>query len=495
MFTLEITSAIQESQSIDEGVHLSAGFSYWHNRLIELNPEHPPFVKLIAAALILPLNPNYIWQNLTDINQWDVARTFFYNIGNNADFMLFLGRLPTMFYSILLGWLIFIWTRKLANSKAAIFALLLYIFDANILAHSRYITTDIAASLTFISSLYFLHQYTIKPDRKNFFIFITIFALGQIVKFSTIMLWPIIIIYGFYSKINAKQLFRLIIGMSLATFIVIFIAYFGHPETYFTGLSALADHEKGGHYSYLLGNFDKIGFWYYFPVAFIVKTPITTLILFILAAILFLSKNLNVSSWQSTKNNFQQIPLVHWLIIIFPLFYFIASMINRINIGIRHLLPIYPFIFIFIALVFFNENFKTKYIKIASGFLILFFIAESCLVYPNYLSYFSLLVGSTPQGYKYLLDSNLDWGQDLKKLKKYLDDNQIAEPIYLDYFGQASPSYYKINYSDMRSDVKTGWIAMSIQSMMWEDSQYKWLLDKKPIAVIGDSIYLYHIQK
>lgn len=488
MFCLEIFSVVQESQIIDEGVHLTAGYSYLMNKKVEINPEHPPFVKLLSATFIFPMSPKFPWKDLSSSEQWDLAKQFFYDLGNNADLLLFWGRLPVMFLSLLLGWLIYAWAKKIAGYQAGLFALVLYIFDANILAHSRYITTDIAVSLAFVSSLYFLFKYFDRPSNKNLFIFAIIFAFSQVVKFSTILLWPIVIIFSFFSKLKAKQFLKLALAIFLLTPLVIFTIYFGHPATYLKGITDLADHEKGGHYSYLLGQYNDIGFWYYFPVAFLAKTPITTILLLIMAFFLFIFNYKKLRS-------FNKIPLVYKLLIFFPIFYFIISMINRINIGIRHLLPIYPFIFIFCAVIIFNPHFKNKIIKIISGCLMIFFVIESLIIYPNYLPYFSLLIGGSSNGYKYLLDSNLDWGQDLKKLKSYLDKNNITEPIHLAYFGKSSPRYYNINYQDMNENIKDGWIAMSIQHILWPDSRYKWLLNEKPRAIIGGSIYLYYLQK
>jgi hypothetical protein len=485
MFALEITSAAVETQIIDEGVHLLAGYSYLIKHRIELNPEHPPLVKLIAASLIWPLHPSFPWNILHDANQWDLAGKFFYDIGNNPDLMLFLGRLPTMVYSLLLGWLIFCWARKISGIKAGLFALLLFAFDSNILAHSRYITTDTAISLGFFATLYYFCQYAEKPKTKTLFILLLVFALAQITKFSALILWPIIIIASIFLKITIKQKFNLLLGLILSTFWIIFIFYFGGIEQYHAGLSSLADHERSGHYTYLLGAYYDYFRWY-FPIAFLVKTPLTTLLLLLISGILFIVRNAHIRSWRFFS-------LDQCLIIIFPILYFIISVINKINIGIRHLLPMYPFIFLFIAIVLFNPQFKLKIIKIISIFLLLFFMVESLLTYPNYLGYFSSIIGGTNQGYKYILDSNLDWGQDLKKLKKYLADNNITEPIFLAYWGKASPDYYQIEYLPLLPDIKKGYIAISIQNIMGDNKEYAWLLREKPIAKIGSSIYLYHL--
>lgn len=486
MFILEISSAATESQIIDEGVHLTAGYSYLVNHQIVLNPEHPPLIKLIAAIFISPLHAVFPWHDLTDANQWDIAGKFFYDLGNQADFMLFLGRLPIMFCSLLLGWLVFKWAKKISGVKAGLFALLLFVFDSNILAHSRYITTDIAVSLGFLATLYFFCQYAEKPKIHNLFILLLIFALAQITKFSALLLWPIIIVASYFSKLNIKHKLHLLLGLILVTFWMIFIFYYGEISQYYAGIQALADHEKGGHYTFLMGLYNVHGFWYYFIIAFLVKTPLTTILLLLLSVPVFIYHHL--------RDRLKKLALDQYLIIIFPIFYFVVSMVNRINIGIRHLMPIYPFLFIFIATVIFCPLFKNKIIKIISVILLGFFIIESIITYPNYLGYFSLLIGGSKNGHEYLLDSNLDWGQDLVKLKNYLTEHNITEPLYLNYFGKASPEYYQIHYLPLNSSIKKGLIAISIQNIMSEDKAYAWLLQKKPIAKIGSTIYLYDLQ-
>lgn len=500
MFVLEISSVNLESQIIDEGVHLTAGYSYLVQKEIVLNPEHPPLAKILPALLIAPMNPAFPWDNLENSNQWNVAGQFFYDVGNNADKMLFWGRLPAILFSLILGWLIFIWCRELAGSAAGLMALLLYIFDPNILAHSRYITTDIAITLGFVSSLYFFYKYTQNPSKKNLLLFAIIFALTQVIKFSALLLWPLIIFYGLISTLKAKNYLYAIISAFLATVLVIVVVYFFQPFPYIEGIKALAEHEAGGHYSYLMGEYDEHGFWYYFPFAFLVKTPLLTLFLLIISISLFINyiknKKQIVGSWFAKLKQFiKNIPLIYWMIVGFPVFYFIISMINRINIGIRHLLPIYPFIFMFISITLYKIKIKKiKIFKIIFSVLIAGLIIESIIIYPNYLPYFSPLIGGSNQGHKYLLDSNLDWGQDLKKLKNYLNDNNISDPVYLSYFGKASPDYYEINHLPLEPHIKKGWIAISIQKMLLPEADYNWLLEKEPVAKIGGSIYLYHIQ-
>jgi hypothetical protein len=117
------------------------------------------------------------------------------------------------------------------------------------------------------------------------------------------------------------------------------------------------------------------------------------------------------------------------------------------------------------------------------------------MIYPHYLTYFSEAVGGTNQGYKYLLDSNLDWGQDLKKLKKYLDDHNI-EHVYLAYMGKANAEYYQINYTPLynhlaREDLDGKVVAISLSYLYLEGGDFLWLKNYEKAANIGNSIYVY----
>jgi len=499
MFVIEFTSANLESQTYDEGMHITAGYQHLMDKKIILNPEHPPLIKLLSAIFIAPLKPNL--PNMGDLPQLEYSRKFMQQSGNNVDKILLYGRLPIMLLSILMGWIIFVWAKQLAGIKAGLFALILYVFDPNILAHSRYITTDIGVSLAFLATFYFFYRYSIHKSIYNLLSLAIVFSLAQLTKFSTLMLAPLIFGFALFAKLKIKKYLLLILLCCLFTFLLIIIFYCGDLNTYKFGLEKLQNHEQVGHVAYLLGNISQFGFWYYFPLTFIFKTPLLTIVLLILAIIIFLRKFFSKLALINKKQNIIKkisaaikiITLAEWMIIIFPIFYMVVSMINHINIGVRHILPIYPFIFIFIAINIFGNNFNPWHnkIKILSICLIFLYAINSLLVYPEYLSYFSRIIGNSSNGYKYLLDSNVDWGQNLKKLKKYLDDNNIKDPIVLCYFGTGDPNYYKINNLPMEGQ-KKGWIAISIQHIIMLP-KYQWFLSYEPIAKIGNGIYLYKL--
>jgi len=166
-------------------------------------------------------------------------------------------------------------------------------------------------------------------------------------------------------------------------------------------------------------------------------------------------------------------------------------------------MPIYPPIFILIGAALASIKFdkvkvkKTFYILIS--IILLGYALTAFLVWPHYLSYFNQLIGGPSNGYKYLSDSNLDWGQDLKNLKIYVEKNNIDE-IHTRVSGWAGTQYYDINSQYLPTDEEvlntdfSGYVAISISYLNLEYPKYSWLNSFKPIHVIGNSIYVYNIE-
>jgi len=198
------------------------------------------------------------------------------------------------------------------------------------------------------------------------------------------------------------------------------------PKDYFKGLVMVVTHAGGGHDSYLLGHYSKIGWWYYFPVAFVLKTPLAMIILLVILIIYLIKKK----SWQITDSVFAGSILI----------YLAAAMISRADLGVRHLMPIYLLLAVWLSQIV-GPKIRFKYKEIIIGGLLVWFFAISLFAYPNYLSYFNELTGGSKNGWKYLSDSNLDWGQDLVRLDKFMDEKNLNE-IYLDYSWLSDEAIY-----------------------------------------------------
>ncbi|MGB9847719.1 MAG: ArnT family glycosyltransferase [Minisyncoccia bacterium] len=303
---------------------------------------------------------------------------------------------------------------------------------------------------------------------------------------------------------------------------------------YLLGALMVFQRSSAGNTGYFLGMVSAAGWHYYFPVVFLIKEPIPSLIIIFLALFLAI-KSFLISGFKNIKNKNWWDALIDWLnknyfiftLLIFAIFYWTTSIISPLNIGYRHLMIAFPAILllstyqikkwwgsnfssqnILMSLLFSFENIKKLALKTLFLFiLVIWYIIETLVISPHFIAYFNEFVGGPANGHKYVVDSNLDWGQDLKRLAKFVEKNGI-EKIKVDYFGGGSPAYYLKDkyepYWSAKGEPEPGsWFAVSLSFLQTaqgkpvpgferkpEDS-YSWLKDKKPVARIGYSIFVY----
>jgi hypothetical protein len=260
------------------------------------------------------------------------------------------------------------------------------------------------------------------------------------------------------------------------------------PEAYVNGL--LYAHAAGvSRGAYLLGETYTGSRWYYFPVAFAVKTPLATVITLIAGAVLWRPKSLPK-------------PLLVCIAVVMA-----SVLLAPVNIGIRHAFPIYPLMFIAAGAI--AARLYARRPKVVRPTLLLLALGlafESITAFPNYLPFFNAAAGGARGGLHILGDSNLDWGQDLPLLA----DWQRANPgrtLHLAYFGTADPTYYGIRYRNLPHGYRfgpeqatelptTGVLAVSasnLQRILATDDVYATFRDREPTAVLGGSIYLFDL--
>ncbi len=252
------------------------------------------------------------------------------------------------------------------------------------------------------------------------------------------------------------------------------------PENYVLGISDTVLHQMSGHRTYFLGQYSRYGLWYYFPAIFLLKVSVFLLALIGISLYVFYRKHLEKGSLGNAEI----------ISIFFILVFFTINLFSSINIGIRHILPIFPFVIFLCAksVKYINKRQIRIYL-----ILILFFALSSILSAPHYISFYNEIIGSN--GYVYALDSNYDWGQDLKALSIYLKDNGISS-VKLKYFGTAAPEYYGIHYEPLECGATHGIVAVSadyLQGLIEKDRDcHAWLKSHVPDARIG-SIFVYRI--
>ncbi len=571
MFFIAVSSIAGDSLTMDELAHLPAGYSYLTQKDMRLNPEHPPLIKDLAAFPLLFIKginfPSEIksWKN--DVNgQWEFGNNFLFKSGNPADKMIFLARIPMILMLMLLGFYIFKWARELWGNKVALFSLFLFSLSPTFIAHGRLVTTDVAAAFgVFFASYYFL-KFLNNPKKINLVFAGIALGIAELLKFSLILLFPffgiIIVFYSIKKSLNFKEFFKkfgkfilFFVLITVIAYLLVWLFYLYHtwnypPEkqasdtasilTSFSnrtladiviwmsdkpGLKAIAQYllgvfmilqrASGGNTGYFLGEISAAGWKIYFPFVYIVKETLTFHILSIIA-LLYLGWLQKDPFWRKPfsrtfawiKSHFQEFSMILWIAI-----YWATSLKSDLNIGVRHLLPVFPFT---ILLVSYSVNawLKPPYLgarKILILWLMLWQAWSIISVYPHFLSYFNEIAGGPKKGYLYVVDSNLDWGQDLKRLKKW-QDAQGIDKIYIDYFGGADTEYYfgekhekwqgernpqefpKGNYLAVSATLLQGGKGSPTPGFNAPAGYYLWLNRYEPSARIGQSIFVYHIE-
>jgi hypothetical protein len=522
-----------------------------------------------------------------DINgQWGFGSNFLYHSGNPADKMIFWGRIPIILILILLGFYIFRWTRELFGNKVALLSLFLFSFSPTFLAHGRLVTTDVgAAAGIFIATYYFLKALK-NPTIKHIILAGIFFGLAELCKFTVILLIPFFIILAliwWLVKLGKfKEMIKTLIFVFIIGFLVIGIFYQYHvwnypkerqlkdakfllssqaggPSSikeaclskkrlgrcsaeiviwmtqkpilrayaqYGLGLLMVFQRAAGGHTTYFLGEVSAAGWKNYFPVVYSIKEPLAFYILTIIS-LLNLAWLIKEPFW---KKPFQRIK--NWVkshfpelsMLIFIGIYWFFSLRSNLNIGVRHLLPTFPFVFILVSEMTIywlkspflkvnpvrNLQFLNGVKYLILGILILWQLISVIKIYPHFLVYFNEITGGPDKAYLYTVNSNLDWGQDLKRLKKWVDDNKI-EKIYVDYFGGGDAQYYlKEKYApwwgtrDKKEFPEGNYLAVSATFLQGGRGKpvtgfdqpfgyYHWLDKYQPIKKIGYSIFIYRI--
>lgn len=486
MLVLEITSIRQEVQTWDEGIYLAAGYSYWTTGDFRMNREHPPLGKLLVALplLLCDLRPPRDDPSWARGDEVVFGRNFLYSNRLPAEEILFLGRCATIVLSLLLGIVLALWTRARAGSGAALIALTLYAFDPTVIAHARYATNDLA--VTFFSFIAVLLWDKALNSKGLQWYALAGAALGLAIatKFSALFLLPV---FAIIAVIRFRRGRPAEVGVPLAVVCagaVLVLLSRGDLSIYAVNFKAATVHTQGA-LSYLFGMESTRGWWWYFPAAFFVKAPVAVLILCVTAAALALR---NVRELRSL------------MVLIVPIaVYGLLCLFDRADIGIRYLLPVYPFLFAVVAIV--TARYAPR-ILVAACLALL--ITESLFVYPNYLAFFNVLAGGPGSGPHYLIDSNIDWGQDLKKLKWWLDARGISQTC-VSYFGAAPLAYYGIE----KGTIPPYWdeagrrrlrcvVAVSVTYLYGRSFNYRdagrWLRAQTPTAKVGYSIYVYDLR-
>jgi tetratricopeptide (TPR) repeat protein len=509
-FVMALSASLHKSPAFDEIAHLTGGYNVWLRHDFRFDSGNGDFVKRWAALPLVFSKPAFAPVSDPDWRQGDIfvnSFSFFFNRGNAPDSLLIQGRAMVALLGVLLGLLVFTCARELFGDRGGLLALVLFAFCPHMLAHGALISTDLALSLTLLASTWSIWRLLHEITWSRLLLSLAALALLLLSKMSAVLIVPITgvmlavrlarggplvwrlgparicrsrarqsavwaglimvhAVFGWaavWANFNFKYPARADpadpgLGFGVKAQPVnpsggrspaaALIASCRHlhllPEGYFAGPEYLLGVSRTRP-SFMNGRW-KLGGWHsFFPYAFLVKTPPP----------LFLLLPLGLAGWwwrrhraPSPNPSTAAVPSLYAATPILALIavYGTAAIAQELNIGHRHILPLYPALYILAGSAALWWPARAPWARITVGLLVLWFVLDSLAIRPDYLAYFNGFAGGPAQGHRHLVDSSLDWGMDLPGFKHWLDlhNPDGRDPVCFAYFGTGSPEHYGI---------------------------------------------------
>lgn len=561
-----------ESATVDEQAHIPAAYSYVMLDNFALNPEHPPLAKLISGVGFIGSHFTFPTQVLDKTNklgdrQWQVGTAFLYHSGNNTDAILLRSRLPILVASVIGLLACYLLFAAVSTKKIALYTLMFMALSPTVIAHGHLVTTDVLVMTTLTIAMLCFIRLLQRGSRALIVISGITLAIAELSKFSTALLfifYPLAAILFYYAQTPslkvrgaAKRMLKVVVptfSIALALMYIVYalqVIHLSHTAqnnwimqaagdpAHYPGARILLDINKVlplapvvryivgfasslgrvavGHGANLLGKDYATATPLYFPVISVLKTPAPLLALW--AAITVYAGIRLKAYWKKGANLFgvllgyTKANPAPTLGALFTLMYFVVACVGNLDIGIRHLLPVFPWVAFLSALwvVTILEKFTYKTLrvgKVLSGSVLALFVFIALAVYPNYIPYTTEIAGGASQAYRYYNDSNVDWGQSIKYLAAYVHAHPDEIPFYTDSSYSEAKNYYTCGDSstctklyiigDTTQPPKGSYFAVSVTQLTinWGQSHdnLAFLKGQTPVAKIGDSIYVYHIR-
>jgi hypothetical protein len=469
-----IQGALRDSPTVDEFAHLPAGYWTLETGRFELFPLNPPLVKILSALPLLALHPAIDTASPVEHTgwfPWEFGTRFMEMNRPGYDRIFLLGRLPVVALGMLLGWVAFLWARELYGAEAGLVALFLLAFCPSLVAHAHLATTDVGFAAFSVLALWTFHRFVQAPTRARLAVCGVALGLAQLAKMSALLLYPLFVLLAAIVLVRQRSRWRAGVGALAAIFLIsLLVLDVGYlfqgvgnalgdyrfeskalraaasvlpdslpvplPSAWLQGLDALQLINDTGEFpEYLFGRWSREGSPAYYLIALVFKTPLPLLLAFLAAP------------FARRKDDSIRTPrgeVFLWLPALALLGWF--SFFSSVHYGIRYILPVVPLLTIWSArLVPWLRSLRERgrLLRGTGAALLALYPLSVLLATPDTLSYFNLLAGG--RGDEILLDSNLDWGQGLKRVRDYMDREGIDE-IGLAYFGHVDPALYGIRW-------------------------------------------------
>jgi len=561
-------SGSRHSPTHAEPAFLASGLSHWKHGGFELYRVNPPLVRMIAAVPSVVVGAAEDWSRIEhdpgSRPEFPVGEDFTRVNGARTIWLIQLGRWFCLPFSLLGAYVAWCWARDLYGPMGGRITLLLYVLEPNLLGHGELLTTDAACTSLVLAAGYTFWKWLRVPTWAQAGLAGAVLALVLLTKFSGLPLlglWPVLWLGWRWSCPNpmrcrdsaetststmsgsppaAQLLFLLSIaffgvnagygfqgtGTRLGDFQFVSQALAGSRDSNGTGNrfrggwlaeipvplprdavlgidSQKKDFEEYGRKSFLHGSWKESGWWYYYLYGLLVKVPEGTLGLLGIAGLMSVFGRGRIAR----RDEF---------VLIAPVVVLAALVSSQpgMNLHHRYVLPCIGLLMVFAGRVAILLEMRRSDCRIAIAFLLVAAVAGSIASYPHHLSYFNSLVGGPRFGHRHMLESNVDWGQDLLRLQDWYLANGRPRPFYVDYSGMVNPRWLGIQFDPVpRShddrislraagvsvEPRPGWYAISVnrqencENYGLPANAYAWLKDLAPVASAGYSIRIYRV--
>jgi hypothetical protein len=530
------------SPAFDEVGHLASGLSHWKLGHFALYRVNPPLVRTWAALPVLLAAPPMRWDGIIGDplvrEEFPVGKRLILACGPEYFRLMTLARWACLPIGLLGAFVCYRWARDLYGLAAGITALIMWCFCPNVLAYGQLIVPDMGGTAFGVAAHYLYWHHLRRPSWVGAVSTGVAFGLMQLTKMTWVIafaLWPILYMADRWARRHepdrpglvktASQLGAiLLLGVLVINAGYLFEGSFKRlgdyqfsswllkgpidsqdpeqwpvnrfkdtlvgrvlvplPESYVYGIDSQRKDFEVKFPSYLRGEWRVGGWWYYYLYALVIKLPIGTWLLVYLAAI-------STAAWPSYRTRwFDDLFLLTPALAVLGL----VSSQTGFNHHIRYVLPILPFAFVWSSKV--ARAFPLRD-RLMQGFVtssLLWSVGSSLMIYPHSMSYFNELVGGPAEGHAHLVNSNVDWGQDLYYVKRWVDRHPHAQPLYLAYsLPIIDPKMLGINYETPPRDPRPGWYMISVNQIHGEMSDLDYLLRLEPVDRIGYSMLVYQL--
>jgi hypothetical protein len=485
------------SHTMDEPEHFGAGMQWLSGGAYTWDPSHPPLARVLSVVLPYLDGIRYV-----PAPGSHAEGILLLGSGPHYDRVLALARLGILPLFWVGSLAVYLWARRLAGSMAGVLAVFLFTTMPPVLAHAGLVTTDMAAAgmgaAAYASSLCWAEA----PTRGRTLLFGATLGLAALAKFSLLAYlpagWLLLLAWRRPAWAVIRDRLRPLAGAALFGSLVIWAGYrfsFAPPfvpaPELWSGIRSLWHHNQVGHASYVLGERHRTGVWYFFPVALGIKTPLALLILLAWSLGTALRRALGARSGRGKSG-----PLHIDSAVAYAAGILLVAMCGRINIGVRHVLPIYAPLSVICGIAS-AELLRRPAAGIemlrAAGILFLFSAQalSGALGHPDYISYTNEIAWDHPEDF--VAESDLDWGQDMKRVAKFLNQvgaKQVAfTPYCMSYLDTGNP-FPKVTPTDWYHPLP-GWNVISLSG--WKVFDHPgWVKGRKPQVRIGHTHWAWY---